>query len=335
MESSALMKPSAIVLKLVLLSILLLFTIVISLLSGSTDIGLSQFYNSIVLPEQNQTITQIIFDIRLPRTLLAIGVGGGLSVAGAVFQSLLMNPLADPYILGVSSGGSFGAVLALFLGLSFLGVQLLSFAGAAAVILLVLIVGHKYGRLQQNILLLSGVMIGAFFGAAILLLITLMNDTLRTAIYWLVGNLSMADAFGAYYVLIVSLVISLGLIINSHKLNLLAMGDEDASNLGLSVRYVKSLIYLFSSLLVGVIVSISGVIGFVGLLIPHVTRLLFGADNRIVMPASFLIGASFLILADTIARTIISPAELPVGALTAIIGAPIFIYLLKRKNNYA
>ena len=329
------MKPTAIVLKLVSLFILLLFTIVISLLSGSTDIGLSQFYNSIVIPEQNQTITQIIFDIRLPRILLAIGVGGGLSVAGAVFQSLLMNPLADPYILGVSSGGSFGAVLALFLGFSFLGVQLLSFVGAAAVILLVLIVGHKYGRLQQNILLLSGVMIGAFFGASILLLITLMNDTLRTAIYWLVGNLSMADAFGAYYVLIVSLVISLGLILNSHKLNLLAMGDEDASNLGLSVRYVKSLIYLFSSLLVGVIVSISGVIGFVGLLIPHVTRLLFGADNRIVMPASFLIGASFLILADTIARTIISPAELPVGALTAIIGAPIFIYLLKRKNNYA
>lgn len=329
------MKPSAIVLKIVMLFILLLITITISLVSGSTDIGLSEIISSIINPQENQTYAQIILDIRLPRILLAIGVGGGLSVAGAVFQSLLMNPLADPYILGVSSGGSFGAVLALFLGLSFVGVQLFSFIGAAVVILLVLIMGHKYGRLQQSILLLSGVMIGAFFGASILLIITLMNDTLRTAIYWLVGNLSMADAFGAYYVLIVSLVISFGLILNSHKLNLLAMGDEDASNLGLNVKYVKNIIYLFSSLLVGVIVSVSGVIGFIGLLIPHVTRLLYGADNRIVVPASFLVGASFLILADTVARTIISPAELPVGALTAIIGAPIFIYLLKRKNNYA
>lgn len=329
------MKPSAIVFKIIVLFIILLITITISLVSGSTDIGLSEIISSIMNPQENQTYAQIILDIRLPRILLAIGVGGGLSVAGAVFQSLLMNPLADPYILGVSSGGSFGAVLALFLGLSFVGVQLFSFIGAAVVIILVLIMGHKYGRLQQSILLLSGVMIGAFFGASILLVITLMNDTLRTAIYWLVGNLSMADAFGAYYVLIVSLVISFGLILNSHKLNLLAMGDEDASNLGLNVKYVKNIIYLFSSLLVGVIVSVSGVIGFVGLLIPHVTRLLYGADNRIVVPASFLVGASFLILADTVARTIISPAELPVGALTAIIGAPIFIYLLKRKNNYA
>ncbi len=335
MASTIVMKPSAIVLKIVMLFILLLITITISLVSGSTDIGLSEIISSIINPQENQTYAQIILDIRLPRILLAIGVGGGLSVAGAVFQSLLMNPLADPYILGVSSGGSFGAVLALFLGLSFVGVQLFSFIGAAVVILLVLIMGHKYGRLQQSILLLSGVMIGAFFGASILLIITLMNDTLRTAIYWLVGNLSMADAFGAYYVLIVSLVISFGLILNSHKLNLLAMGDEDASNLGLNVKYVKNIIYLFSSLLVGVIVSVSGVIGFIGLLIPHVTRLLYGADNRIVVPASFLVGASFLILADTVARTIISPAELPVGALTAIIGAPIFIYLLKRKNNYA
>lgn len=335
MASAIVMKPSAIVLKIVILFILLLITITISLVSGSTDIGLSEIISSIMNPQENQTYAQIILDIRLPRILLAIGVGGGLSVAGAVFQSLLMNPLADPYILGVSSGGSFGAVLALFLGLSFFGVQLFSFVGAAVVILLVLIMGHKYGRLQQSILLLSGVMIGAFFGASILLIITLMSDTLRIAIYWLVGNLSMADAFGAYYVLIVSLVISFGLILNSHKLNLLAMGDEDASNLGLNVKYVKNIIYLFSSLLVGVIVSVSGVIGFVGLLIPHVTRLLYGADNRIVVPASFLVGASFLILADTVARTIISPAELPVGALTAIIGAPIFIYLLKRKNNYA
>ena len=334
MEISKSIKTSSQLFKLSSLFLLVIVSVIVSLISGSADIGIGEIFDAFISPEKNETYSQIIFNIRLPRILLAIGVGGGLSIAGAVFQSLLMNPLADPYILGVSSGGSFGAVLALFLGFSFLGVQIFSFVGSAAVIFLVFSIGHKYGKLQQNILLLTGVMIGAFFGAAILLIITLMNDTLRTAIFWLVGNLAMADSFSAYYVLLTSIIISLGLVLNSHKLNLLAMGDEDASNLGLNTKVIKTLIYLFASLLVGIIVSVSGVIGFVGLLIPHITRLLFTADNRIVLPASFLIGASFLILTDTLARTIISPTELPVGALTAIIGAPIFIYLLKTKSSY-
>jgi len=334
MEFSENIKPTSLLFKLFILLLVMLISAMISLISGSTDIGIGDVLATFFSPEKNETFTQIIFNIRLPRILLAIGVGGGLSVAGAVFQSLLMNPLADPYILGVSSGGSFGAVLALFLGLSFVGVQFFSFIGAAAVIILVFLIGHKYGKLQQNILLLTGVMVGAFFAAAILLIVTLMDDSLRTAIFWLVGNLAMADSFSAYYVLVASGIISLGLILNSHKLNLLAMGDEDAANLGLNIKMIKTMIYLFASLLVGIIVSVSGVIGFVGLLIPHITRLLFSSDNRIVLPASFLIGASFLILTDTLARTIISPTELPVGALTAIIGAPIFIYLLKSKNSY-
>jgi len=335
MELSENIKTSSLVIKLTSLCLLVIVSAIVSLISGSADIGFTEIFDAFLSPEKNETYSQIIFNIRLPRILLAIGVGGGLSIAGAVFQSLLMNPLADPYILGVSSGGSFGAVLALFLGLSFVGVQLLSFIGATSVIFLVFAIGHKYGKLQQNILLLTGVMIGAFFAAAILLIITLMNDTLRTAIFWLVGNLAMADTFAAYYVLFTSLIISLGLVLNSHKLNLLAMGDEDASNLGLNVKVTKTFIYIFASLLVGIIVSVTGVIGFVGLLIPHITRLIFTADNRIVLPASFLIGSSFLILTDTLARTIISPTELPVGALTAIIGAPIFIYLLKTKSSYS
>ncbi len=334
MEFSGNIKPSSLFIKLFILMLVLVASAMLSLISGSIDMGVSDLIAVFLSPDKNETFSQIIFNIRLPRILLAIGVGGGLSVAGAVFQSLLMNPLADPYILGVSSGGSFGAVLALFLGLSFMGVQLFSFIGATVVIVLVFFIGHKYGKLQQNILLLTGVMVGAFFAATILLIVTLMDDSLRTAIFWLVGNLAMADSFSAYYVLITSGIISLGLILNSHKLNLLAMGDEDAANLGLNLKVIKTLIYIFASLLVGVIVSVSGVIGFVGLLIPHITRLLFSSDNRIVLPASFLIGASFLILTDTLARTIISPTELPVGALTAIIGAPIFIYLLKSKNSY-
>ncbi len=317
--------------KLTILFILLVFTSLFSLLLGSVNISITELF-SVFSGSSTDTIQEIIWHIRIPRLLLAIGVGGGLSVAGAVFQSLLMNPLADPYILGVSSGGSFGAVLALLLGLSFIWVELFSVIGASLVILLVFIIGHRFGKLQPNILLLTGVMIGAFFSALILLLLTFLNDTLRTAIFWLVGNLAMADNFSAYYIIILSFILSVLLSLFGYKLNLLAMGDEDASNLGLNPKRIKSVVYILASILVGAIVSVSGIIGFVGLLIPHFVRIIFGSDNRIVVPASFLIGAIFLLFADTIARTIILPSELPVGVVTAIIGAPVFVYLLKKRD---
>ena len=317
--------------KLAILFSLLVLTSLFSLLLGSVNINISDLLSSIS-GNSSDTIQEIIYNIRIPRLLLAIGVGGGLSVAGAVFQSLLMNPLADPYILGVSSGGSFGAVLALLLGLSFIWVELFSVIGASIVILLVFLIGHRFGKLQPNILLLTGVMIGAFFSALILLLLTFLNDTLRTAIFWLVGNLAMADNFSAYYIIIFSLILSIFLSFFGYKLNLLAMGDEDASNLGLNPKRIKSIIYILASVLVGIIVSVSGIIGFVGLLIPHVVRIIFGSDNRIVVPASFLVGAIFLVFTDTIARTVILPSELPVGVVTALIGAPAFIYLLKKRE---
>lgn len=319
--------------KLAILFILLICTSLFSLLLGSASINIVELFSSFSASSTG-TIQEIIFNIRIPRLLLAIGVGGGLSVAGAVFQSLLMNPLADPYILGVSSGGSFGAVFALLLGLSFMWVELFSIIGASIVILLVFIIGHRFGKLQPNILLLTGVMIGAFFSAAILLLLTFLNDTLRTAIFWLVGNLAMADNFSAYYIVVLSLILSVVLSLFGYKLNLLAMGDEDASNLGLNPKKIKSVIYILASVLVGIIVSVSGIIGFVGLLIPHFVRILFGSDNRIVVPASFLVGAIFLVFTDTIARTVILPSELPVGVVTAMIGAPVFIYLLKKRTSY-
>ncbi len=330
MELDRSINLKSLIVKLAILFILLVFTSLFSLLLGSLDISLIELFSSFG-GSSSETIREVIFNIRIPRLLLAIGVGGGLSVAGAVFQSLLMNPLADPYILGVSSGGSFGAVLALLLGLSFLWVELFSVIGASIVILLVFILGHRFGKLQPNILLLTGVMIGAFFSALILLLLTFMNDSLRTAIFWLVGNLAMADNFSAYYIVIFSLILSVILSLFGYKLNLLAMGDEDASNLGLNPKRIKSVVYILASVLVGIIVSVSGIIGFVGLLIPHVVRIIFGSDNRIVVPASFLVGAIFLLFTDTIARTIILPSELPVGVVTAMIGAPAFIYLLKKR----
>lgn len=319
-------------LKLSILFILLIIASIVSLQLGSVNISILEIFKLFVNSDNASSAKEIIFNIRIPRLLLAIGVGGGLSVAGAVFQALLMNPLADPYILGVSSGGSFGAVLALLLGLSFFFVQLFSIAAASVVIVLVFLIGHRFGRLEPNTLLLTGVMIGAFFSASILLMLTFLNNTLRTAIFWLVGNLAMADNFSAYYVVIFSILISIILSLFGYKLNLLAMGDEDSSNLGLNTKTVKSIIYLFASVLVGIIVSVSGIIGFIGLLIPHVVRMIFGTDNRIVVPASFLIGAIFLVLTDTIARIIILPSELPVGVVTAIIGAPSFIYLLKKRQ---
>ena len=332
MEFNRSINLKSLIVKLAILFSLLGLTSLLSLLLGSVNINISDLISSFS-GTSTDTVQEIIFNIRIPRLLLAIGVGGGLSVAGAVFQSLLMNPLADPYILGVSSGGSFGAVLALLLGLSFIWVELFSIVGASIVILLVFIIGHRFGKLQPNILLLTGVMIGAFFSALILLLLTFLNDTLRTAIFWLVGNLAMADNFSAYYIVIFSIILSIVLSLFGYKLNLLAMGDEDASNLGLNPKRIKSVVYILASVLVGIIVSVSGIIGFVGLLIPHVVRIIFGSDNRIVVPASFLVGAIFLVFADTIARTVILPSELPVGVVTALIGAPAFIYLLKKRET--
>jgi iron complex transport system permease protein len=298
---------------------------------GSVELSFEEIFTSVFNSENNETASQIIFNIRLPRVLLAIAVGGGLSIAGAVFQAILMNPLAEPYILGISSGGTFGAVLSFLLGLSFFGTQLFSFAGALMVIFLVFMLGKRFGELEPNVLLLTGVMVGAFFSASILLMMSLLQDNLRTAIFWLIGNLSLAKSGSVYYVLPITLIVSTLLVLNSQKYNVLALGADNARQLGINTTFVRNGTYILASLMIGSIVSVSGIVGFVGLLVPHVCRMIFGVDNRIVVPASFFIGAAYLTLADTLARTIISPAELPVGAVTAILGAPVFIYLLRKR----
>lgn len=305
---------------------------VISLLSGSTDISLGQLLG-VIFGNSSDNISQIILEIRLPRVMLAIAAGGGLSIAGAVFQAILMNPLAEPYILGISSGGTFGAILSFLLGFTFIGTQIFSFAGSMIVIFIVFYVGKRYGEIEPNVLLLTGVMIGAFFSAAILLMMTMLSDSLRSAFLWLIGNLSSADAASAYYVLPVSIIVSILLSINSYKYNVLTLGAENAKHLGINTNVLKNITYILASILVGAIVSVSGIIGFVGLLVPHICRMILGIDNRLVVPASFFVGAIYLLIADTVARTIIAPAELPVGAITAIIGAPVFIYLLRRRFN--
>ncbi len=312
-----------------LLFSLLIITFIISILIGQTNIPVNYFFNSLF---SNSIYTQIIYEIRIPRVLFAIFVGGGLSISGAVFQSLLLNPLAEPYILGISSGATFGAVLSFIIGLTFIGTQIFSFAGALIVIILVYLFGKRFGELEPNQLLLSGVMIGAFFSAGILLLMLLLNDSLRMAVYWLIGNLSLAKKENLIFIVPVTLFATTFLVINSYKYNLLSLGEETAHQLGLNVNKLKNISYIVVSILIGTLVSVSGIIGFVGLIIPHICRMIFGTDNRIVFSASFFTGAIYLTIADTLARTLFAPIEIPVGAITALIGAPIFIYLLRKKS---
>ncbi|HOI28304.1 MAG TPA: iron ABC transporter permease [Melioribacteraceae bacterium] len=331
MGRTARLTLSGFITRILILFIFTLIVSVVSLLIGPVNISLSDVLISLFSNVKDDTISQIIFDIRLPRILYAVAVGGGLSIAGAAFQAMLMNPLAEPYILGISSGGTFGAVLSFLIGASFLGTQALSFLGALSVMLIVFLLGKRFGEIEPNVLLLSGVMVGAFFSAAILLMMTLLNDSLRTALFWLIGNLSLADKDNSVLVLLVTIFISALLIMLSNKFNVISLGSDYAKQLGVNTNSLKTITYILTSIMIGTLVSVSGIIGFVGLLIPHLCRIVVGVDNRMIFPASFFIGASYLVIADTIARTIIAPAELPVGAITALIGAPVFIYLLRRR----
>jgi iron complex transport system permease protein len=275
----------------------------------------------------------IIIDIRLPRVLLAFLVGAGLSVAGAVLQALLRNPLAEPYILGISSGGTMGTILAIALasGISHFIAPAASFAGSGLVMILVYALAHRRGQLEPYTLLLAGVMVGAFFNALVLLTVALFNQELRNAFLWLMGNLSGASMESLLIAGPLTMLAIIPAFLYSRQYNLIATGDETALQLGVDVRSLRRWSYAIASVITGAVVSVSGVVGFVGLIIPHITRMIFGPDHRLLLPASFLLGGTFLVLADTLARTIIAPAEIPVGAVTAVIGAPVFIYLLRRR----
>ncbi len=282
------------------------------------------------------TARTIVLELRLPRAALAALVGGGLAVGGAVFQALLRNTLAEPYILGVSGGAAVGAVGAIALGWSLRApwsLPIAALAGALVAVLLVFRIALAAGRaLDTRVLLLAGVVAGAFFNAAILLVLSLSRiETFRSAIFWMLGGLSGAtwrsDALLALY-LLPALAVLLAL---ARPLNLLAVGEESAGYLGLRVERVKRIAYVATSLLVAACVATTGVIGFIGLVVPHTLRLLWGGDHRLLLPASLLAGAAFLTVADTLARTVVAPVELPVGVVTALIGVPVFLVLLTRK----
>jgi iron complex transport system permease protein len=290
--------------------------------------------------EAEGATADIVLRVRLPRVVLAALVGASLAVAGTLFQALLRNPLADPYILGVSGGAALGGIIVLALGgalgLGYAAVPPAAFAGAILTILLLFAVSGGGGRLSPTTLLLTGVVFNAFASAAIVFLASVSGLVEGAGIFlWLIGNLSDARFEVAGWV---AAFLALGLacaIPLARGLNLLALGEEPAAQLGIDVERMKRILLGATSLMVGAAVSVSGLIGFVGLIIPHLLRLLFGPDHRLLVPAAALGGAAFLVLCDTVARTLLVGRELPVGAITAIAGGPLFLILLRRHHAKA
>jgi iron complex transport system permease protein len=296
-----------------------------ALLVAALLIGLS-------LGSAQEPTLQILLEIRLPRVLLGALVGAGLATAGA----LLQNPLADPYILGISGGAALGGVAALALGWSFglAGVSIPAFAflGALAATALLYLVAGSGGAVPPHTLLLTGVVFNAFASSLIVFLTTAADLSRVAGVFlWLIGSIRLADP---PVLLAVALLLAVGLAIGIHDgyaLNLLSLGDESAAQLGVEVERVRRRILLGTALMIGASVAVSGLIGFVGLIVPHLLRLVVGADHRVLVPAAALTGAAFLVVADALARTLLAPTELPVGALTALVGGPLFLYLLRRE----
>jgi iron complex transport system permease protein len=287
------------------------------------------------LLDLNEQQRSILFDIRLPRIALAACVGASLAVAGAGQQSLLRNPLAEPYLLGVSNGAALGTMLGfvLFENSAFAR-PVLAFAGAGLATVAVYRMAQSRAGMNVERLVLSGVIVTTFLSSVIVMLTTLLDAAkLRSFTFWLLGDLSQATRNGVYLSLGAAVVGTIILTSQARALNLMMVGERDAFDFGVEVGRVRMLVFGAASLVVGAAVAASGSVGYVGLIVPHLVRLSVGSDNRLVVPFSAVAGAIFVVIADTVARTAIAPRELPVGAVTALVGAPLFIYLLRRRSG--
>jgi iron complex transport system permease protein len=276
---------------------------------------------------------EVIFGLRLPRIVLGIIVGAALSTAGAGFQALLRNPLADPYVLGVSSGAALGAIMSLIFTPHVAGsIQMAAFIGAGLTTGIVFLLGRRGGQLDAATLLLAGIITTSFFSAVIMFLMTTLSGRdLRGIEFWVMGNLSNPPAVNPVWLLIILIVAGGSIYTTTSDLNLMLTGEQEAGHLGVNVRRVKLVVFVASSVLTGLAVSVSGSIGYVGLLVPHVMRMFFGTDYRLLVPTSAIGGAILIVVADTLARTLLGATEVPVGAMTALAGAPVFIYLMRRR----
>jgi len=315
-----------------------LIVAVVSLVTGPGDFSLIRRLLSIIQGGEaglDPAEKTILFSIRLPRILFAGIVGAALSAAGVVFQAVLRNPLADPYILGISGGAATGAVIGILIGAAAVpfGIAGLAFLGALLTIAVIFGIAGKRTDPQTNSLLLTGVIVNAFYSAVILFLLSVSSsDRLRSAFFWLMGDLGLAERGEILFAGLFLLVGFTVMIVHARSLNLLLTGEETALQLGVDVEKTQKIMLVAASITTAAAVCVSGTIGFVGLIIPHLLRLTLGPDHRLLLPASVLFGASFLVAADTIARTVMAPVELPVGVVTALCGAPYFIYLLYRRS---
>jgi iron complex transport system permease protein len=311
-----------------MLALLALASLAFALMAGAVEVPAGAVWRALTGPPED-TPTRIVAELRLPRALAAFVVGGLLALAGALMQVLLRNPLADPYVLGISGGAAVAALATMMAGLGAFWVSVDAFAGALVSMLLVFALAHGRGGWTPTRLLLTGVVLAAGWGALISFMLAVSPErNLRGMLFWLMGDLAHADmpvwsalALGA------GLIVAIAL---ARPLNLMARGDLQARALGVSVGPLRLGIYFIGSLLTAAAVTVGGTIGFVGLIVPHAVRLIAGADHRTLLPAAVLAGGTLLVFADALARVVIAPQQLPVGVLTAMIGVPVFLFLLHR-----
>lgn len=314
---------------------LLFLTVWLGVSIGSVDIPFSALWNS----EENPRAYSILWNIRMPRVLLAGLVGAALAISGAAFQGLLKNPLADPYTLGVSSGASVGAISTIFFGISlpFVGsytLPIFGMIGAFITLIIVLTFARVVDKsMKMETLILTGVIFSSFLASCISLMTALSHEEIKAVVGWLLGSVAMRGWSYVNMLLPFLIIGSIILWLNRRELNVMMYGDERAMSLGVNVQRSKYAILIGGSILTGAAVAVSGTIGFVGLVVPHMTRMMWGTDHRHLLPLSLLNGASLLIICDLVSRTIIAPEELPIGVITAFIGAPVFAYIFYKQRR--
>ena len=331
---------SGLAVKFLICLIVLILIMSCCVLIGSQSISLKNAFAGLIDRDINNLDYQILFGVRLPRVLMAAIIGAALACCGAVLQAILRNPLADPYILGISSGAALGAVIAIIFGSAFtwfggIGIGFFAFIGAILTVWLVWLIGHfAAGGQAVASLLLAGVVVNAFLSAVIMLLTSIAkSDQLRATVLWLMGNIIEKDIST---LILSSVLIIAGLVclfFLSSKLNILSFGETHAKNLGVNTARTRLIAFAVSAFITAIAVSLSGLIGFAGLIVPHAVRLIFGPDHRQLLALSALVGAGFLVIADTIARIITAPAQLPVGVITALAGGPFFLILLAKYSR--
>lgn len=316
-----------------ILSLVLGISIFLGLGMGSTSSGLATVWKMITDPgHADPTLSTIIWRIRLPRVFMAMMAGAVLSTGGLVFQALLRNPLAEPYILGVSGGSAIGAIIGIILGLSrFPGVGITAFMGSMATLFLVIVMSAGSSAMKRDTMLLSGVVVNAFCSAVIMFLISLTQDSkIHSIMFWLMGDLSSSNLDQAG-ILAMSIIPCFAIIFFlAHPMNLLLLGQEMAQSMGVNIQLVTGTLLITASFMVSATVCHCGLMGFVGLVIPHIFRLALGPDHRVLIPACILGGGSYMVLCDLLARWLPRQGEIPVGVITAMIGAPLFVLLLKK-----